>query len=66
MYVVISVVKSESKTSPGTNFAAEDMKENIQAIFIYTNAHFLIEKRNRLEYSKFLMQLKFCPIFTIY
>ena len=29
MIVVFFIVKSESKRSPGTNFVAEDMKENI-------------------------------------
>ena len=33
--VVFFIVKSESKRSPGTDFAVEDMKENIQAIFVY-------------------------------
>ena len=34
--VVFFIVKSESKTSPGSEFAAEDMKENIRAIFVYS------------------------------
>ena len=33
--VVFFKVKSESKRSPRTDFAAEDMKENVQAIFFY-------------------------------
>ena len=33
--VLFFMVKSESKISPGTNFAAEDMKENIRVIFVY-------------------------------
>ena len=47
--VVCLIVKSESKTSPGTDFAAEDMKENIRAIILYIAANFrisnLIESR---------------------
>ena len=34
--VVVFIVKSESKRSPGTNVSAEDMKENIRAIFVYS------------------------------
>ena len=34
--VVFFIVKSESKRLPGTNFAAEDMKEIIRAIFVYS------------------------------
>ena len=45
--VVFFIVKSESKRSPGTDFAAEDMKETIQAIFAYTAANFRIS--NRIE-----------------
>ena len=41
--VVFFKVKSESKRSPGTDFAAEDMKELIRAIFVYIAANFLIE-----------------------
>ena len=33
--VVVFIFKSESKTLPGTDFAAVDMKENIRAIFVY-------------------------------
>jgi len=43
LYVVIFIVKSESKRWPGTDFAAEDMKENIWVIFVYIAANFLIE-----------------------
>ena len=38
--VVFFIVKSERKGSPGTNFGAEDMKENIFLIFVYIAAHF--------------------------
>ena len=38
--VVFFIVKSESKSSPGTDFAAEDMKENTQAMFTYTAVKF--------------------------
>ena len=41
--VVFFTVKSETKKSPGTDFAAEYMKENIQAIYSYIAVHFLIE-----------------------
>ena len=37
--VVYFLVKSESKRSPGTNFAEQDMKENIRAIFAYIYAN---------------------------
>ena len=40
MVVVFFIVKSENKRSPGTDFAAEDMKENIQSIFVYITANF--------------------------
>ena len=33
--VIFFVVKSESNESPGTDFAVEDMKENIRGIFVY-------------------------------
>ena len=45
--IVIFIVKSESKRSPGTDFAAEDMKENIRAIFVYIAANF--RNSNRFE-----------------
>ena len=38
--VVLFMVKSESKRLPVTNFAAEDMKENIRMIFVYTAANY--------------------------
>ena len=41
--VVFFIVKSESKRSRGTDFAAEDIKENILAILgFYIAANFLI------------------------
>ena len=40
MVVVFFIVKSESKRSPGTDYTAEDMKENIQAIFVDVAANF--------------------------
>ena len=42
---VFSIVKSERKMSPGTDLAAEDMKENVRAIFVYIVAHFQISNR---------------------
>ena len=33
--VVFFIVKSESKRSPGTDFAAEDMKENIRTAYSF-------------------------------
>ena len=44
--VVFFIVKSENKRSPGTDFAAEDMKENIQAIFVYITCKF--SNKNRI------------------
>ena len=38
--VVFFIVKSENKRSPGTDFAVEDMKENILMIFVYIAAKF--------------------------
>ena len=40
LYVVIFVVESESNRSPRTDFAVEDMKENIRVIFVYIAAYF--------------------------
>ena len=40
--VVIFTIKSERKRSPGTDFASEDMKKNIRAIFAYLAANFRI------------------------
>ena len=63
--VVFFIVKSESKRSPGTNFAAEDVTENIRAIFVYS-CEFRIDSNSRqtFEYSKFkslaCMQLREC------
>ena len=34
--IVFFIVKSQSKRSPGTDFAAEQMKENILGIFVYS------------------------------
>ena len=39
-FVVFFIVKSECQRSPGTDFAAEDMKEIIRAIFVYIAANF--------------------------
>ena len=51
---VIYIVKSERKRSPGTDFAVEDMKENIRAIFVYIAPNLIISNhRKSLEYSKF-------------
>ena len=33
--VVFFMVKTESKRSPGTDFATEDRKENIRAVLVY-------------------------------
>ena len=38
--VIYFIVKSESKRSSGTNFAEEDMKENILGLFAYIAANF--------------------------
>ena len=45
--VVFFIIKSESKTSPGTDFAVEDMNENIRVIFVYKAGNFQIS--NRIE-----------------
>ena len=45
--VVYFIVKSESKRSPGADFAEEDMKENIRTIFAYIAANLRIS--NLLE-----------------
>jgi len=34
------IMMSESKRSPGTDFASGDMKENIRAILVYTALNF--------------------------
>ena len=41
--IVYFIVKSERKRSPETDFGAENMKENIRAIFAYIAANFRIE-----------------------
>ena len=46
----VFIVKSESKRSPRTDFAVEDMKENIRVILIYIGANYRIA-RKRLEIS---------------
>ena len=46
-FVIFFIVKSERKRSPGTDFAAEDMKDTIRAILFYTAANFRIS--NRIE-----------------
>ena len=44
MVVVFFIVKkSENLTSPRTDFAVEDMKENIKVIFMYIAANYQIE-----------------------
>ena len=45
--VFFFMVKSESERSPGTDFAAEAMKENIRAIFVYS-CEFSNFKSNRI------------------
>ena len=47
LYVVVFIVKSESERLPGTNLAEEDMKENVQAMFICIAANVRI--LNRIE-----------------
>ena len=42
MFPVFFIVKSESKRSPGSDLAVEDMKKNIQATFVYIAANFRI------------------------
>ena len=43
--VMFFIVKSESKSSPGIDFTAEDMMENIRVIFVYLAAYFRISNR---------------------
>ena len=58
--VVFFIVKSESKRSPGTDFAAEDMKENIRMIFIYIAANFFeFNSEKTFEYSKFQILIEY-------
>ena len=59
--VVFFIVKSESSTSSGTEFAPEDMKENIRAILIYIAANFRIESNSgkKFEYSKFRIRIEY-------
>ena len=38
--VVFFIVKLESKRSPRTDFVVDEMKENIQMIFVYIAAKF--------------------------
>ena len=40
MVVIFFIVKSESKRSPRIHFTAEDMKENIRAMFVYIAVNF--------------------------
>ena len=47
------IVKSESKRSSGTHLAAEDMEENIQAIFVYILYNFESNNGKMFEYLKF-------------
>ena len=42
--VIFFMVKPESKRSPGTDFAADDMKENIREIFVYIAVNFQMGK----------------------
>ena len=51
--VAYFIVKSERKRLPETDFAEEDMKENIRAIFAYAATNFRIERSNirNLEYE---------------
>ena len=51
IYVVIFLVKSEHKRSPGNDFA-DDMKTNIRVIFIYTVSNFESNSGKRFKYSK--------------
>ena len=59
--VVFFIVKSESKRSPGTDFAAENMKEHIQAIFAYIAANFRVELNSdkTFKYSKFRIRIEY-------
>ena len=52
--VVYFIVKSESKSSPGTDFAAEDMKENIPVIFAYIATNF---ESNRIATKRRLFEI---------
>ena len=59
------IVKSESKRSPGTDFAAEDMKENIRGIFAYKATNFRISNRiaiNRLNIRNLEYESNIRPI----
>jgi len=45
---------SQKVRSSGTDFAAEDMKENICAIFVYIAVNFLIKQRKKVQIFKFV------------
>ena len=68
--LVFFIVKSESKRSPGTDFAAEDMKETIRAIFVSETirANFLISnriarKRSNIRNSEYESNIR--PILSV-
>ena len=67
--VVFFIVKSESSTSSGTEFAPEDMKENIRAILIYIAANFRIESNSGKKSSNirnFEYELNIRPILIVH
>ena len=43
--VVFFIIKSESKSSPGTDFAVEDRNKNIRVIFVYIAGNYQISNR---------------------
>ena len=70
MIVVFFIVTSESKRLPGTDFNAEDMKENIRVIFAYiaSNGEFFLSNIRHFEYEPhirpilngFMCELHYC------
>ena len=59
--VVFFLIKSQSKRSPGTNFAAEDMKKSERYSFIAAMFEFRIESNSAktFEYSKFRKRIEY-------
>ena len=67
--VVFFIVKSESKRSPRADFAAEDMKDNIRAIFVLIAVNFRISTRiarKRLKIQNFEIESNIHPILNSY
>ena len=68
--VVFFMVKPESKISPGTNFAAEEIKTNFWAIFVYSCTFSNFESNRiagkRSNIRNFEYELNVRPILNTY